>query len=137
AVGPDRIAQTGRALFTPFKVAGCSGPLLTLTPKGLVVDDFGYDGDGSVVFRIRRNLFDLIQGEWLHMHRPDRSTLGVYDEWENEILYVRYLNPGAVRIRGRFLCGEYPPVTIRDKSVRLGDARLDRPACLLDRQRRY
>jgi hypothetical protein len=137
AVGPDRIAHAGRGPFTPFKIAGCSGPSLTVTPKGLVVDHFGYDGDGSVVFRIRRNLFDLIQGEWLHMHRPDRSALGVYDEWENEILYVRYLNPGQVRIRGRFLCGEYPPVTIKEETVRIGDARLGQPACLLDRQRRY
>lgn len=137
AAGPDRIAHAGRGPFTPFKVAGCPGPSFTVTQKGLVVDDFGYDGDGSVDFRVRHNLFDLIEGEWLHMHRPDRHSLGIYDEWENEILYVRYLNPGAIRVRGRFLCGDYPAVTIRDTRVTIGDARVSQSACLLDRQRRY
>lgn len=136
-VGPDRIVHAGRGAFTPFKVGGCAGPRLTVTPTGLVVDDFGYDGDGSVAFRIRHNLFDLIQGDYLHSHRPDRSTLGLYDEWENEILYVRYLAPGAVRIRGRFLCGDHPPVTIANSAVTVGYLGNRQPACLLDRQRRY
>lgn len=136
-VGSDRVIHTGRGVFTPFKVADCSGPGFEVTPKGLVVDDFGYDGDGSVAFTVRQNLFERLMGDWLHMHRPDASSLGVYDEWENEILYVRYLSPVAVRVRGRFLCGEYPPVTIRDSSVSVGDARYSQPSCLLDRQRRY
>ncbi len=98
------------------------------------MDDFGYDGDGSVIFKIRHNLFDLMLGDYLHVHRPDRSTLGIYDQWENEIFYVRYLGPGAVRLRGRFLCGDYPPVTVKNASVTVGYARFSRPACLLDRQ---
>ena len=137
AVGPDRIVHVGQGAFTPFKVAGCSGPGFEVTPKGLVVEDFGYDGDGSVAFTVRQNLFQRLMGDWLHLHRPDRSTLGVYDEWENEILYIRYLNPGAVGVRGRFLCGDYPRVTIRNSSVTVGDARFSQPSCLLDRQRRY
>jgi hypothetical protein len=137
AVGLDRIASGGRGLFTPFKIAGCAGPSFTFTPKGLVVDEFGYDGDGSVAFKVRHNVFERIQGDYLHMHRPDRSTLGIYDEWENEILYVRYLNSNAIRVRGRFLCGDYPPVTIKDSSVAVGDMRFRQPSCLLDRQRSY
>jgi hypothetical protein len=137
AVGADRIVTTGRGAFTPFKVSGCSGPILSLTPKGLVVDDFGYDGDGSVAFLIRHNLFDRMEGDWLHLHRPDPSSLGVYDEWENEILYVRYLGSGQVRLRGRFLCGDTPRVTVRNGSVTMGEASYSRPDCLLDRQRRY
>jgi hypothetical protein len=136
-VGPDRIIAKGRGPFVPFEVAGCQGPSLTVTPKGLVVDDFGYDGDGSVAFRIRHNLFDRIEGDWLHLHRPDPSSLGVYDEWENEILYVRYLGPGEVRVRGRFLCGDHPRVTVGNSGVTVGEARYGQPACLLDRRRRY
>ena len=136
-VGADRIIGRGRGAFAPFRVSSCPGPSLSLTPKGLVVDDFGYDGDGSVAFRIRHNLFDRIEGDWLHLHRPDPSSLGVYDEWENEILYVRYLGSGQVRLRGRFLCGDYPRVTVRRDSVTVGEARYSQPACVLDRQRRY
>ena len=136
-VGADRIISKGRGPFVPFEVAGCQGPSLTVTPKGLLVDDFGYDGDGSVAFRIRHNLFDRIEGDWLHLHRPDPSSLGVYDEWENEILYVRYLGPGEVRVRGRFLCGDHPRVTVRNSNVTVGEARYSQPTCLLDRRRRY
>jgi hypothetical protein len=137
AVGPDHIISRSRDAFTPFKVSGCSGPSFTVTPQGLVVDDFGYDGDGSVIFKIRHNLYQLLLGDYLHVHRPDRSTLGVYDEWENEILYIRYLGPGAIRVRGRFLCGDYPRVTVKQDSVTVGDARFSQPSCLLDRQRHY
>lgn len=137
AVGSDRIIGRGRSAFTPFKVSGCSGPSFIVTPQGLVIDDFGYDGDGSVIFKIRHNLFDLMLGDYLHVHRPDRSSLGLYDEWEHEILYVRYLSPGVVRVRGRFLCGDYPPVTVNNASVTVGYSRFRQPSCLLDRQRRY
>jgi hypothetical protein len=137
AVGADRIISRGRGAFSPFKAGGCPGPIFTATPQGLLMDDFGYDGDGSMIFRIRHNLFDLIQGDYLHVHRPDRSTLGIYDEWEHEIFYVRYLNPGAVRLRGRFLCGDYSPVTVGNDKVAVGYSRFSQPSCLLDRQRRY
>lgn len=137
AAGADRIISRSRAPFMPFKIAGCSGPNLRLTPRGLVVDDIGYDGDGSVAFTLRHNLFQRLMGDWLHPHRPDRTSLGIYDQWENEILYVRYLGQGAIRVRGRFLCGEYPPVEITNDAVTVGETRYRRPDCLLDRQRRY
>ena len=76
-------------------------------------------------------------GDYLHIHRPDKSTLGIYDRWENEILYVRYHDPSTVWVRGRFLCGDYPPVTIKEDSVTVGYTRLSQPSCLLDRQRHY
>jgi hypothetical protein len=137
AVGADRIVSRGRGAFTPLRISGCPGPSFTVTPAGLVMDDFGYDGDGSVIFKIRHNLFDLMLGDYLHVHRPDRSTLGIYDQWEHEILYVRYLRPAVVRLRGRFLCGDYPPVTVKNGSVTVGYTRFSQPSCLLDRPRRY
>jgi hypothetical protein len=137
AVGADRISSQRRGAFVPFQVSSCSGPSLAVTPQGLVVNDVGYDGDGSVAFTLRHNLFQRLMGDWLHIHHPDRSTLGVYDEWENEILYVRYLGAGAVKVRGRFLCGEYPPVVVKDAGVTVGDSRTGQPGCLLDRAGRY
>jgi len=137
AVGADRITSRSGGAFVPFKVSSCSGPSLQVTPQGLVVNDFGYDGDGSVAFTLRHNLFQRLMGDWLHIHHPDRSSLGVYDQWENEILYVRYLGQGVVRVRGRFLCGEYPPVLVKNASVTVGVSRYRQPGCLLDQARRY
>jgi len=137
AVGADRISGTGRGAFTPFKVGSCPGPSLSVTSRGLMVEDHGYDDDGNMAFKIRHNLFERLSGDWLHIHRPDRHSLGVYDHWEKEILFVRYVAPGQVRVRGRFLCGDYPPVTIANNDVTVGEARYSHPVCLLDRQRRY
>jgi len=137
AVGADRVIGRGKGAFTPFKVSGCSGPRLSVTPKGLAVDDFGYDGDGSVAFTIRHNVFQRFLGDYLHVHRPDKSTLGVYDRWEHEILYVRFMSPGSARIRGEFLCGEYPLVTVKQDSVTVGNSRFSQRSCLLDHLRHY
>ena len=74
AVGADRITSRGRGAFVPFTVSGCAGPSLAVTPQGLVVNDFGYDGDGSVAFTLRHGLFQRLMGDWLHIHHPTAAA---------------------------------------------------------------
>lgn len=50
---------------------------------------------------------DLISAEkvsTLQRKRGDLSTIIIHDESGRELLYVRYLNPTAVRVRGIFTC---------------------------------
>ena len=56
--------------------------------------------------------------------RPDAHTLVILDRFDKEVLYIRYLNPNAVRIRGRFLCGESPQAVIRDDTILVGGFRI-------------
>ena len=90
-----------------------------------MVSGFGYDDDGTVLWQLRDNQFVLLEGEYLHVHRPDRSSLGVYDKWEREIFFIRYLATDAVRsadassaVRRRLS----PSAAVRSRSARAGSA---------------
>lgn len=128
-VGGTRAVGYGNGPFTPFRVGVCSGPTLTRTSRGLMVNAFGYDDDGTIVYRIQANQFERVMGDYLHIHRTDRSTLAIYDKSENEILYLRYIDPDTVRIRGHFHCGETPSVTVTDGAVTIGSRQLSQPLC--------
>ena len=108
----DRWVQGGVKNFVPFRVGTCPGPSLTRTAAGLTVNAYGYDSSGTIIFRIQENRFTLLLGDYLHVHRPNRSVLGVYDKGEQEILRVDYLAPDTARIRGRFLCGDSAPIIL-------------------------
>jgi hypothetical protein len=129
-LGGTRAIGRGNGPFTAFRTGICAGPSVTRTPGGLLVSAFGYDDDGTLVYRLRNNQFEPIQEDYLHLHRTDRSTLSLYDKRENEIFYLRYLNPGAVRVRGRFLCGETRTVVIRNDEVTIAGGRLSQPPCI-------
>jgi hypothetical protein len=128
-VGGTRAAGSGNGPFTPFRVGVCSSPSVTRTPRGLMVNAFGYDDDGTIIYRIRDNQFERVMGNYLHIHRTDRSTMAVYDKSENELLYLYYVDPGTVRIRGHFLCSETPSVTITDDAVTVGSRQISQPSC--------
>jgi hypothetical protein len=99
----------------------------------LTVTGFGYDDDGNAIWELRNNRFARLQGEYLHVHRSDSSSLGLYDKWEREIFFVRYLAPDTVRIRGRFLCGGAPLVAISDSAIEIGARRFSQQRCLNDK----
>jgi hypothetical protein len=128
-MGGTNVTGPGNGPFTPFRVGVCSGPFITRTPHGLMVNAFGYDDDGTMIYRIRNNQFERMMGDYLHIHRTDRSTLAIYDKSENEVLYLRYVDPGTVRVRGRFLCNETSPVTVSDDAITIGDRLLSQRPC--------
>jgi hypothetical protein len=131
-LGSDRLVTNAKGLVTPFRIATCPAPSLRRTAQGLTVSGFGYDEDGNALWRLRDNQFARLDGEYLHVHRPDRSSLGIYDRWEREIFFVRYLAPDTVRIRGLFFCGAAPPVAVGDSAIEIGARRFSQPRCLND-----
>jgi hypothetical protein len=135
-VGRDQLLTSGKGpvkgLVTPFRIASCSAPSFRRDARGLMVTGFGYDGDGTVIWELRDNQFARLQGDYLHVHRPDQSSLGLYDKWEREIFFIRYLAPDAVRIRGRFVCGTAPLVTMGGSTIEIGARQLSQPRCLKD-----
>ena len=95
---------------------------------------FGYDDDGTVIWQLRDNQFERLQGDYLHVHRPDHHSLGLYDKemGAGDFLRSAILVPDAVRVQGLFLCGAAPIVTISNRSVKIGSRRLSQPRCLKD-----
>jgi hypothetical protein len=124
AFGSDRVIGTGNGPFAPFASATCTGPLLTRTRQGLMISAFGYDWYNDIAYGIRDNAVADLWAPGMHARRPDSHTILVLDRFEHEVLYIRYLNRGAVRIRGRFLCGEAPQSVITDDRILVGGVRI-------------
>ena len=60
--------------------------------------------DGKRIVFMRDNYFKL--DDYFRKESPDASTLNVFDETHDEpVLHVRYLNPKAILVTGRFSAG--------------------------------
>jgi hypothetical protein len=125
AFGANRAVGTGPGPFTPIKVDDCTVMALRRVGQGLMVKAFFYDFNGDVAFSVNDNVYEPTMPLSLRPFRPDPHTIVVLDRFDKEVLYVRYLNPNAVRIRGRFLCGTAPQAVIRDDVILVGGVRLN------------
>jgi hypothetical protein len=123
--GTDRVLGKGPGPFTPFVVDDCVVLKLLRQDGGLMIQAFGYAETQDIAFHILDNVYEADIALKLRALRPDRSTFQLLDRFDKEVLYVRYLNPHAVRIRGRFLCGRAPQAVVRDEGVLVGGVRLN------------
>jgi len=127
--GPDAVIARGDGPFTPVRVGTCPALTVKRTPDGLMVDAFGYDSDGNVVYRIADNRFEMIIRGFLKIERPDKSTLRIVDDVQRETLLVRYVNRNTVSVHGTFRCGDAPPASIGDARIAIGKTRITRASC--------
>jgi hypothetical protein len=124
AFGTDRVIGHGDGPFMPVIVDDCQSIALRKTKGGLMVRAFFYDWTNDIAMNVMDNKFEVNMPVSARFFRPDPHTLVVLDRFDSEILYVRYLNPGAVRIRGRFLCAEQPQAIISDHVILTGGVRV-------------
>ena len=122
--GTDRVIGQGPGPMMPLVVDDCVVLKLTRQGGGLMVRAFGYDWNNDIAFRVMDNVYEPAAPLQIRAVRPDRSTFLLLDRFDKEVLYVRYLNAHAVRIRGRFLCGEAPQVVIQDDVIQVGGVRI-------------
>jgi hypothetical protein len=104
--------------LTILTIGNC--PLLKMqrSKQGLLFDADIFSLSGNLIARIESNEFNLVPGEYSYKRRPDVSTLIVFDKHGNELLWIKYLNPEAVRIRGIFTCPNYGSITVTDKEIK-------------------
>lgn len=124
AFGTDRAIGSGPGPFQPITVGDCSAMALRRAGQGLMIKAFFYDWNGDVAFSVNDNRYEPTMPLQLRQFRPDPHTFVILDRFDKEVLYVRFLNPNAVRIRGRFLCGEAPQAIIRDDAILVGGVRI-------------
>ena len=124
AFGTDRAVGMGLGPYAPFKVADCTVMTLHRVGRGLMVRAFFYDFNGDVAFSVMDNVYEPTLPLQLRPFRPDPHTIVILDRFDKEVLYLRYLNPNAVRIRGRFLCGTARQAVIRDDVILTGGVRI-------------
>ena len=104
------------AQFVPFSVDGF--PILHLKRQNNeVYIDADVIDDGNLVARIKNNEFHVLSGGNTYVERRgDLSTLVVYRN-RTELLYIRFLNPKAIRIRGLFSAPGKSPKAITDDMI--------------------
>ena len=124
AFGTDRAIGAGSGPFSPIQVGECNVMLLRRMGAGLMVDAVFYNWNRDVAFVVNDNSYQPLLPLQLRPFRPDPHTVVILDRFDKEVLYVRYLNANAVRIRGRFLCGEQPQAVIRDNVTLVGGIRI-------------
>jgi len=124
AFATNRTVGTGSGPYSPLKVADCAVMTLHRVGQGLMVRAFFYDFNGDVAFSVIDNVYEPTLPLQLRQFRPDPHTIVILDRFDQEVLYLRYLNPNAVRIRGRFLCGTAPQAIIRDDMILMGGVRI-------------
>jgi hypothetical protein len=125
AFGTDRVIGKGSGPFTPLVVEDCVVMSLARSRQGLMIRAFGYDFNNDIAFRVMDNVYEPSMPLQLRAFRPDPATFLLLDRFGKEVLYVRYLNSHAVRIRGRFLCGEKPQAVIGDPAIQVGGVRIN------------
>jgi hypothetical protein len=98
-------------------------PLVTVekTADGLYIDAMIFDATGKLVGTVTKNRFTVLTGDNSYIERRgDLSTLGIFDKSGTELLYVRFLNTNAMRIRGVFYSAGMPIARITDSDIQLG-----------------
>ena len=124
ALGTDRVIGAGDGPFVPAVVDDCQTVQLRKTRGGLMVRAFFYDWTNDIAMNVMDNKFEVNMPVSARFFRRDPHTMVILDRCDTEILYVRYLNPGAVRIRGRFLCADQPQAIIGDHVILTGGIRV-------------
>jgi len=60
-----------------------------------------FDRDGKVVVSLDKDRFTINPNNYFSKSRGDRNTLSVYDQFDQEILYVHMANPTVLFLRAR------------------------------------
>ena len=87
----------------PHTVISAKGEdILTMDKKNnqIAVSVKIFGKDGRIVAELRNNEFSINPNNYFRKERPDKSTLIVYDQEDNKVLDVRFLNSTTIRFLG-------------------------------------
>ena len=87
------------------------------TTSGILVNATIRTSDNYVVARIHDNVFRTQSDSHFQSQSPDPHTLYVLDGEDKVVLFVRYLNPFAIKILGQFYFPGQPPITITEDKL--------------------
>lgn len=79
-----------------------------------------FDAEGKIIADIENNEFTINQNNYFKHKRPDASTLIIYDQYDQPVLNVRFLNPAALRVLGVFRVKDRAPVIIEENRTLFG-----------------
>jgi hypothetical protein len=105
--GSNVLYRRSPGVITVIRVGQCDALKFDKTNDGIAIEGSLYDVQGKAIAWLSKDAAsDKIEvhsfsgGNFVTTHGSDLSTLIVSDTDDNELLYVRYLNPTTVRFRG-------------------------------------
>lgn len=99
------------------------------TSNGLLINAVLRDEKGEVVARITKNVFQAKKNNKYESQSPDTHTIQVIDDKNRLILYVKYLNPKAIKALGIFQYPNHDPVIIDEDNQMLGRVQMAGGVC--------
>lgn len=113
-MGDNGVMLGGVTKATALKVGNCPLVGLQIGDNGASIAATIYDFGGKIIGKIENNRFSIPPADGLVIEKSgDLSTLVVHNAANQELLYVRYLNKTAFRVRGIFSCPSPRPLTVR------------------------
>jgi len=96
-----------------------NNPLLIINKIGnnITLSASVSSADGHIVAEIRDNNFNINPNNYFRIDRPDYHTLIVYDQENNQLLNVEYINSKSIKFFGKFNIPNHSPIIINEDGV--------------------
>jgi hypothetical protein len=97
--------NAGASTYDALQIGTCMPIEISQESTGLAISADIFSTQGKLIGKLRKNGYTVAGDKKLVVEKTgDLSTLVVHDEQGTELLYVRYVNSGAIRVRGVFSC---------------------------------
>lgn len=112
----NTVISIGKTNEIPLIAVGkCKVLTIHRDDSGLSINADLFDSEGRLIASIKNNQFHALSGQHSRVERGhDLTNVKVTDGSGREILFVRYLNRSAVRVRGIFGCPGHTLVPVKD-----------------------
>lgn len=132
-IGDNAFVPGNPQNYDALAVGQCAPLNIQRKPNGTAISVDIYSASGHLIGRLRNNGYEMAGDQRLTVERSgDLSALVIHDEKGTELLYVRLINPDAVRIRGTFTCPAptLKTVVVTDKGITGPRATVFSDSCL-------
>jgi hypothetical protein len=119
---------------TALQIGTCKALAVRRTSAGISVDADIASPSGDIIAEIRDNEFHLVPSQIAFPRRPDRSTLTLIGRKGEELLWIRYLNPRSMKVRGLFSCAGHGTIRVADDVISVPPERIIARSCFMLRE---
>lgn len=97
-------------------------PLLVVNKQrnSMTISARFFSDDGRIVAELKDNKFFVNPNNYFRMERPNKHTLIVYDQQDNQTLNVEFLNPSTIKLLCRFYLPNRPTIIINEDFLNFG-----------------
>ena len=101
-------------------------PVLIIDKQGenITISAKFFSDDGRIVAELKRNQFFINPNNYFRIEKPNDHILIVYDQQNNQILNVHFLNSSVIKMLGRFYLPNRPPIIIDEDWQTFGGLRM-------------